>query len=142
MGTLTAVTAACSLFTSSSPSITGTYVLSRVDGTPLPAVIDRFRTIDGRVFEMFVLRGTMRFESTGIFIQRNEVRRAINGVPGDSILPGLIMGRYRKTDTGIVVLRFLHIVERTPHVLVYRIAEGGRVLIGFQDYRLHEWVRE
>jgi hypothetical protein len=118
----------------------GTYSLARIDGDPLPAVIDDFRDIHGNRYQLWLLSGTMKFRS-GVFQKKMTARRVINGVPGDSILQGGYSGVYRWRDARTIRLQFVGDFGIRDSI-IYQVLENGRVVRGIAYYYLEEWVRE
>jgi hypothetical protein len=118
----------CSLL---SPSEAEVYVLSEINGQPLPAPHVAVRINDGGTYEFQVIRSTLKLLPGRRFVRELEGRDVWSGVPAESLERVSVMGQYERTDTTIVV-RFTE-SNGGPNATTYRILENGHVLRGLQS---------
>ncbi len=131
----------CSLF--SGPDVTDEYTLTAIGGRPLPAPIVEFVAVvngDTSYHRTDVLWGTMTFWSNGDVQQRSEGVKVHDNVPEDTTHQGRLDGRSRRVDS-VITIRFRH-PQGWLDSLKYVLRQGGRVLVGIQDFKVHEYTRK
>jgi hypothetical protein len=107
------------------------YVLTHVNGAPVPSAHVRGNLLGGGWFEVQAVRGELRV-SGGRFRKNRDFQTVENGIPQDSIRRSHWSGRVERTDTTLII-RFVD-ERRDQAEFTYRLLDGGRRIRGV------EWI--
>jgi len=134
-------TGACALI---QPSETEVYLLTLINGLPLPAPLITAVAEDGSTYEFQAVNGSITLYSNGRLEKRLEVRDVHNGVPEGEIKRSRWSGSYERNDTSVVI-RFPLVPEGVMRTYSYRLDDGGTTLVGIEgDFRfnLYTYIRD
>ena len=127
------------------PGPTETFVMTRANHLPLPTPVIRLRNMNGSIYEVQAIGGSIRLYGHGRMAREFSTRNMVSGTPVDTLISVRWTGSYQRTDSTLTI-RFRFKTSDYIETYVYRLGDGGRTLRGTESFEglfpaVYEYVR-
>ena len=119
--------------------------MTRANEQPLPTTVIRLQSMNGAIYEVEAVAGSIRLYGHGMMVREFNTRDMLDGTPVDTLISVRWTGSFQRTDSTLTI-RFRYKTINYVETYVYRLGDGGRTLRGTESFEglfpaVYEYVR-